>query len=507
MAQRGRSGGAQAGDGQYRERASESLRSKVQEPRASFLRVLRGGRRGVAEAPLCSNEVPEARENDGPERVWATVRSELERSLPAATFDLWIDPLKAAGAQAETLYLTGPDRVRTWVERRYLGSLEEALRRTGSSFDRIQLVDPPSRPSPGAGTSRVAEPVPVNSSHEFDRFVIGPGNRFAHAAALAVAEAPGEAYNPLYLHGPPGLGKTHLMGAIASYMRGHHPEMTVHYTTAERFTSEFVTALRTHGPERFKQRYRGLDALLIDDVQFLEGKERTEEEFVHTFNALFAAGKQIVMSSDRPPGSLVRLEERLRDRFEWGLTVELDAPDLRTRVALLWRFASDAVDGLPEPGVLREIADRAPGNVRRLEGALTRVLAVSSVYGEPLAGGAIDRALGSKTQEAAARAGLRRRSHGQRDPGRGLFRARHLPRRSSLRQAHADRRAGAAPRHVPGARAHPALPLPDRQRVRPRSLDRHPRHPFRGQQERARLCHRRGYPQRPCSVGGNSSRS
>jgi chromosomal replication initiator protein len=340
--------------------------------------------------------VPETRGNDDSQSTWAAVRSELERSLPAATFDLWIGPLQAAGGQAETLYLTGPARVRTWVERRYLGSLEDALRRTGSSFERIQLVDPPSKVSPGAGTAKVAEPVPVNPSHEFDRFVIGPGNRFAHAAALAVAEAPGEAYNPLYLHGPPGLGKTHLMGAIASYMRGHHPELTVHYTTAERFTSEFVTALRTHGPERFKQRYRGLDALLIDDVQFLEGKERTEEEFVHTFNALFAAGKQIVMSSDRPPGSLVRLEERLRDRFEWGLTVELDQPDLRTRVALLWRFASDAVDGLPEPDVLRQIADRAPGNVRRLEGALTRVLAVSSIYGEPLAGGAVGKALGSK---------------------------------------------------------------------------------------------------------------
>jgi chromosomal replication initiator protein len=349
--------------------------------------------------------VPDGRENRDATIVWESVRSELRRSLPAATFDLWIDPLKSAGAQAEALYLTGPTRVRTWVERRYLGALEEALRRVGSDFERIQLVDPPTKASPGAGTAKVAEPVPVNPSHEFDRFVIGPGNRFAHAAALAVAEAPGEAYNPLYLHGPPGLGKTHLMGAISGYLRGNHPELTVHYTTAERFTSEFVTALRTHGPERFKQRYRGLDALLIDDVQFLEGKERTEEEFVHTFNALFAAGKQIVMSSDRPPGSLVRLEERLRDRFEWGLTVELEPPDLRTRVALLWRFASDAVDGLPEPDVLRQIADRAPGNVRRLEGALTRVLAVSSVYGEPLAEGAVGRALGSKPAPALPASG------------------------------------------------------------------------------------------------------
>ena len=233
------------------------------------------------------------------------VRSEQRRSLPAATFDLWIDPLQSAGAQAETLYLTGPARVRTWVERRYLGALEESLRRVDSVFERIQLVDPPTKASPGAGTAKVAEPLPVNPSHEFNRFVIGPGNRFAHAAALAVAEAPGEAYNPLYLHGPPGLGKTHLMGAIAGYLRGHHPDLTVHYTTAERFTSEFVTALRTHGPERFKQRYRGLDALLIDDVQFLEGKERTEEEFVHTFNTLFAAGKQIVMSI-RPPARFAR---------------------------------------------------------------------------------------------------------------------------------------------------------------------------------------------------------
>jgi len=350
--------------------------------------------------------VPDERENRDAASAWAEVRGELERSLPAATFDLWIEPLKAAGAQAGTLYLTGPARVRTWVERRYLPPLEDALRRLGGGFERILLVDPPSRPSPGAGTAKVAEPVPVNPAQDFERFVIGTGNRFAHAAALAVAEAPGEAYNPLYLHGPPGLGKTHLMGAIAGYLRDHHPELTVHYTTAERFTSEFVTALRTHGPERFKQRYRGLDALLIDDIQFLEGKKKTEEEFVHTFNTLFAAGKQIVMSSDRPPSSLATLEERLRDRFEWGLTVELEPPDLRTRVALLWRFASDAIDQLPEPEVLRDIANRSTGNVRRLEGALTRVLAVSSVYDEPLAAGAVSRALGQIQAQAPSEPGV-----------------------------------------------------------------------------------------------------
>ena len=328
-----------------------------------------------------------------PQSAWSAVRSELERSLPAATFDLWIAPLRAVGSQGETLYLSAPPRVKTWVGRRYAPSLEEALRRLAPGFERILLVDPPTKASAGAATKRIAEPVPVDPSHDFERFVIGPSNRFAHAAALAVAEAPGEAYNPLFLYGPPGLGKTHLMGAISSYMTHNHPELCAHYTTAERFTSEFVTALRTHGPERFKQRYRGLDALLIDDVQFLEGKEKTEEEFVHTFNALFAAGKQIVLSSDRPPGSLVALEERLRDRFAWGLEVEIAPPDLRTRVGVLWRLASSAVDQLPEPDILREIANRAPGNVRRLEGALTRVLAVSSVFDEPLAAAAVDQAL------------------------------------------------------------------------------------------------------------------
>ena len=247
----------------------------------------------------------------------------------------------------------------------------------------------------------------MDPGHTFDRFVIGPGNRLAHAAALAVAELPGDAYNPLFLHGPPGLGKTHLLGAIAAYLRRNHPELTVHYTTAERFTSEFVAALRTEGPQRFKARYRELDALLIDDVQVLEGKQRTEEEFVHTFNALHAAGKQIVLSSDRPPQALSQLAERLRDRFQWGLCVDLDAPDLRTRVALLWRIASDAAPELPDPAVLREIASRAPGNVRRLEGAMTRVLAFASMLSEPLSPTIVDQALERRCERPAIRAKAR----------------------------------------------------------------------------------------------------
>lgn len=390
---------ATAGDGQYRDnrRARGSARGgRPRGGRASrFPRVLRGARQAPAVPPLWS-AVVDSRATEDPAAAWQQVRSELQASLPAATFDLWLEPLRAVGAGAETLYLTGPKRIRTWVERRYLGQLEAALRGLAPGLERIVLVDDDSAPAVASERRGIPEPLPVDASHSFDRFVIGPGSRFAHAAALAVAELPGEAYNPLFLHGPPGLGKTHLLGAIAGYLRDNHPELTVHYTTAERFTSEFVAALRSEGPERFKERYRGLDALLIDDVQVLEGKPRTEEEFVHTFNALFAAGKQIVLSSDRPPEAHSRLEQRLRDRFEWGLTVEMEPPDLRTRVALLWRFADDAVEQLPQPDVLHSIASRVPGNVRRLEGALTRVLAVSSVFDEPLAAAAVSRALPSE---------------------------------------------------------------------------------------------------------------
>jgi chromosomal replication initiator protein len=284
--------------------------------------------------------------------LWRRITEDLRGSLPASTFRLWLDPLRAVSAQGSTLYLSAPDGVRSWVERRYVGALVEALGRQTTELTQVVFLAPPGKEGAELRTAGPAS-LPIDPGHTFDRFVIGPGNRLAHAAALAVAELPGDAYNPLFLHGPPGLGKTHLLGAIAAYLRQNHPELTVHYTTAERFTSEFVAALRSEGPQRFKARYRELDALLIDDVQVLEGKQRTEEEFVHTFNALHAAGKQIVLSSDRPPQALSQLAERLRDRFQWGLCVDLDAPDLRTRVALLWRIASDAAPELPDPAVLR----------------------------------------------------------------------------------------------------------------------------------------------------------
>jgi chromosomal replication initiator protein len=313
--------------------------------------------------------------------IWRRAREELESSLPRSTFKLWLEPLRVVRVHGSTLYLSAPDGVREWVERRYAARVLAALRRQTPSVSAIGFLPPGSR-----ATEEVETGPGSGARGDFETFVIGSGNRFAHSAALAVAEMPGEAYNPLFLYGAPGLGKTHLVTAIATYMRARDPSIEVHHTTAEAFTSEFVTALRRSGIEAFKRRYRGLDALLIDDVQFLENKPQTEEEFFHTFNALYEAGSQIVLSSDRPPQAHSRLAERLRDRFEWGLCAELTQPDLRTRLAVLSRLATEALPELSRESadaLLREVASQAPPNLRRLEGALTRVVAFASMMGRP----------------------------------------------------------------------------------------------------------------------------
>jgi chromosomal replication initiator protein len=311
--------------------------------------------------------------------LWERVRGDLRASLPPSTFKLWLEPLQPLSAQDRTLYVSAPDSVRAWVERRYKRVLGEALARHTGEATEIVLVAPGSDAPPAADSHPVEDP-----AGSFDDFVIGSGNRFAHAAALAVAEMPAEAYNPLFLHGPPGLGKTHLLWAIAAYIRRRHPERSVLYTTAERFTSEFVASVRGTGAERFKRRHREVDILLVDDVQFLESKRQTEEEFFHTFNTLHSRGSQIVLSSDRPPAELGRLAERLRDRFEWGLCAPLGPPDLRTRAILLQRLAREATAEPLDGAVLNEIASRVPANVRRLEGALNRVLAFGSMMDLPL---------------------------------------------------------------------------------------------------------------------------
>lgn len=342
--------------------------------------------------------------------IWDGVREELRETLPQSAFEHWLEPLRAIGIEGTRLYVSGPERVRDWFRRRYGATATAALRRRAPAFTEIVFTNQPADrdgrdPEPG-GDGGSPIPPGLAAGLDFDRFVIGAGNRFAHSAALAVAESPGESYNPLFLYGSPGLGKTHLLVSIAGYLADRRPDLDVVYTTAERFTSEFVTALRGDGrpTERFKQRYRGVDVLLIDDVQFLEGKARTEDEFFHTFNELYAQGSQVVLSSDRPPEALGRLSERMRDRFAWGLTIELQGPDPATRVTLLRRLAAEHGIPVPDVEVLEQIAGSAPANLRRLEGALTRVTAFASMLGETPSADLVRKALGGDGEpDGAAR--------------------------------------------------------------------------------------------------------
>jgi chromosomal replication initiator protein len=350
--------------------------------RISFSGICGGAPLAAANRRYGRSTVRGSENGQGLETIWADVQGRLRSSVPASTFRLWLEPLRALAAQGETLYLSAPEGIRAWVERRYSSLISEALAGADTplrevSFATAEPADDAAGPGCGTGLD-------LNPSYTFERFVIGEGNRLAHAAALAVAEAPAEAYNPLFLHGPPGLGKTHLLVAIAHYLRLNAPGLSVRYTTAERFTNEFVAALRSSGGGAFKSRHREIDVLLVDDVQFLEGKHRTEDEFFHTFNALYEGGSQLVFSADRVPTELSDLEARLRDRFEWGLTVAVEAPNTATRVAVLRRLLHEAGVEVPDREALSELAARIDVNVRRLRGALTRVIAHASLSGKPL---------------------------------------------------------------------------------------------------------------------------
>jgi chromosomal replication initiator protein len=324
--------------------------------------------------------VPDDSSRQELDALWRATQDRLRASVPESTFRLWLEPLEAVAAAGDTLYLTAPESIRAWAERRYASLIAEALADSDTPLRRVAF-----------GSAQAGEPggedqpsVELNPNYTFDRFVIGPSNRLAHGAALAVAEAPSEAYNPLFLHGPPGLGKTHLLAAIANYLGDNAPGLSVRYTTAESFTNEFVTALRSAGNEAFKARYRDIDVLLIDDVQFLEGKPHTEEEFFHTFNALYESGSQLVLSADRIPSELSTLASRLRDRFEWGLTVAVEPPNLATRLTVLRHLVQESGVEIADSGALAELANRIDANVRQLHGALTRVLAHASLMARPL---------------------------------------------------------------------------------------------------------------------------
>jgi chromosomal replication initiator protein len=325
--------------------------------------------------------VPDKAAGQSLDTLWQDVQGRLRASVPESTFRLWLEPLRPAGAQGATLHLSAPDDIRAWVERRYSSLIREALAAAAAPLSEVEFA------GTGSGSNTAGDclaAVELNPNYSFERFVIGAGNRVAHAAALAVAETPSEAYNPLFLHGPPGLGKSHLLVAIANYLNVNAPGLSVRYTTAERFTNEFVGALRSSGVERFKGRYRDLDVLLVDDVQFLEGKQHTEEEFFHTFNALYEGGSQLVLSADRLPSELSTLASRLRDRFEWGLTIPVEPPDMPTRLTVLQRLTREAGIEAADGDALSELARRIDANIRRLHGGLTRAIAHASLTAKPL---------------------------------------------------------------------------------------------------------------------------
>jgi chromosomal replication initiator protein len=318
------------------------------------------------------------------EPIWDRIRTEMRRDVADFKFHIWLDPLELAGVEGETLFVRAPDHIRTWVRDRYLPLVRAAASRGYSPNAVVQIVD--EQWEPAADSTAPVEHRPaggnLNPKYTFEQFVIGKGSRFAHAAALSVAEMPGQAYNPLFIHGRPGLGKTHLLHAIGNYVQRYGSGLSVRYATVEQFTNEFVDAVRARDTQAFKERFRGVDVLLLDDVQFLADKARTEEELFHTFNELHDSGRQLVMTSDRSPAELKNIADRLGERFGSGLVVAVEPPDFHVRRAILEKRARlDSVDASPD--LVSEIAGRVTTSVRALEAALIQVVAYASLRGEP----------------------------------------------------------------------------------------------------------------------------
>ena len=323
--------------------------------------------------------------NVSAETPWTEVSGRLREALNDSTFTTWFADAEGTVEDEAFIVAVPNDFTREWIEGHFLGLVEAAVQEALGGERPVRVVV--------RETGRVVDvqrpPIPrgaegLNPKYTFDSFVIGSSNRFAHAAALAVAEAPAQAYNPLFIYGGTGLGKTHLLQAIADYAAEHSRHMSTRYVTSETFMNDFINSLRDKRIEGFKQRYRHYDLLLIDDIQFFEHKERIQEEFFHTFNSLYEAGRQIVISSDRPPRAIATLEARLRSRFEWGLITDIQAPDLETRIAILRKKVKTDGIHVPDSQVLTFIASRISTNIRELEGALTRVVAFSSLTGRSM---------------------------------------------------------------------------------------------------------------------------
>ncbi len=331
------------------------------------------------------------------EQVWQAALGELQLQLTKSTFDTWLRDAHLL-AYEDGVFVVGVENAyaKDWLENRLLSTIKRTLTGIAGRATEVRFVvwtepeptpvsESPEPALPGErreqyGSSTAISQLKLNPKYTFEGFVVGPSNRLAHAASLAAAENPARAYNPLFLYGGVGLGKTHLLQAVGNscVIKG----LTVLYASAEQFTNDLINSIRSHTTESFRERYRAIDVLLIDDIQFIAGKEATQEEFFHTFNALHGQSKQIVISSDRSPKALVTLEERLRSRFEWGLIADVQPPDYETRAAIL-RSKAEAMRQNVPPEVIDLIARRVQSNIRELEGALNRVCAYADVLGQP----------------------------------------------------------------------------------------------------------------------------
>ena len=337
------------------------------------------------------------------EQAWQSVLGQLQMEMPRASFDTWVRDTRPVSYHDGMLTIGVRNAyARDWLENRLASTVSRLLVGIFNSTVAVNFIvngndkeadveePPPAQPEIAPAYEQSPRNSSLNPRYIFDTFVVGSGNRLAHAACLAVAEKPARAYNPLFLYGGVGLGKTHLLHAIGNAC--HHRGLSVLYVSSEEFTNDMITAIRTHTTQAFREKYRSIDVLLIDDIQFIAGKESTQEEFFHTFNTLHGQDKQIIVSSDRPPKSLVTLEERLRSRFEWGLSADIQAPDLETRLAIL-RSKAERTGRNISNEILEIIAERVQSNIRELEGALNRIIAYADLSGSSLTPNLVEAAL------------------------------------------------------------------------------------------------------------------
>lgn len=322
----------------------------------------------------------------GLEEIWSKVLDNIQLKVSNPSFETWFKGTKVKSITSQLIIIEASSTFfAKWLSENYLDTIQQAVSETIGEVLTVKVVsaddpiedipEPKEEPTP---KSNEILPNQLNVDNTFDTFVIGSGNRFSHAASLAVAESPANAYNPLFIYGGVGLGKTHLMHAIGHYVMEHKENAKVVYTSSEKFTNEFINSIRDNKTEAFRSKYRNVDVLLIDDIQFLAGKESTQEEFFHTFNELHQNNKQIVISSDRAPKEIPTLEDRLRSRFEWGLITDVTPPDLETRIAILRKKSEEENIDIPNEAMLY-IANQIHSNIRELEGALTRVSAYSKL--------------------------------------------------------------------------------------------------------------------------------